>query len=184
MLLRRLGGFFLDVLEVVVFAIAIFLFVYLLVLQPHKIKGSSMEPNFINGEYLLTNKVTYRLREPDRGDVIVFEAPGGGGEEFIKRIIGLPGESVSIRDNKIHINTQVLAESYLPENKPTLPGSFLRENVEIIISQNQYFVLGDNRGASSDSRAWGFVDRKKITGLAWITYWPPPKVGLVDNITY
>src|SRR3989337_4276940 len=96
MFIKRLGAFFLDVLEVIVFAVAIFLFLYLLVLQPHKIKGASMEPNFPNGEYLLTDKVTYRLREPLRGDVIVFEAPGTNGEEFIKRIIGLPGEKVKV----------------------------------------------------------------------------------------
>ena len=88
MLLKRLTAFFLDITEVVVFAIAIFLFVYLLILQPHKIKGDSMVPNFLDGEYLLTDKITYRIREPARGDVVVFEAPGAGGDEFIKRIIG------------------------------------------------------------------------------------------------
>src|SRR3989337_1808456 len=98
MFIKRLGAFFLDVLEVIVFAVAIFLFLYLLVLQPHKIKGASMEPNFPNGEYLLTDKVTYRFREPERGDVIVFEAPGTNGEEFIKRIIGLPGEQISLHN--------------------------------------------------------------------------------------
>src|SRR3989337_4243279 len=101
MVARRLGAFFLDIIEVVVFAIAIFLFLYLLVLQPHKIKGASMEPNFPNGEYLLTDKVTYRFREPERGDVIVFEAPGTNGEEFIQRILGLPGDKVSLREGDV-----------------------------------------------------------------------------------
>src|SRR3989344_8914338 len=104
MLIKRLTAFFLDILEVVVFAIAIFLFIYLLVLQPHKIKGSSMDPNFADGEFLLTDKVTYRFREPDRGDVIVFEAPGTNGDEFIKRILALPGEQVSLRNGKVYIN--------------------------------------------------------------------------------
>src|SRR3989344_7510790 len=106
---RRLGAFFLDILEVVVFAVAIFLFLYLLVLQPHKIKGQSMEPNFADGEYLLTDKVTYRFSEPKRGDVVVFEAPGTNNEEFIKRIIGLPGEQISLKDGKVAINNQVLS---------------------------------------------------------------------------
>jgi signal peptidase I len=100
-MLNKLSAFFLDILEVVVFAIAIFLFLYLLVLQPHKIKGQSMEPNFQDGEFLLTDKVTYRFSEPKRGDVIVFEAPGTNNEEFIKRIMGLPGESISINNGKL-----------------------------------------------------------------------------------
>src|SRR3990172_9585517 len=112
MLARRLGAFFLDIIEVVVFAIAIFLFLYLLVLQPHKIKGASMEPNFHNGEYLLTDKVSYRFGEPERGDVIVFEAPPDESEEFIKRIIALPGEKMSIRDGRVFINGQRLNEAY------------------------------------------------------------------------
>jgi len=107
---RRLGAFFLDILEVIVFAVAIFLFIYLLVLQPHKIKGASMDPNFFDGEYLLTDKVTYRFGEPKRGDVIVFKAPTGNGDEFIKRIIGLPGEKVSVKSGKMYINEKVLEE--------------------------------------------------------------------------
>ena len=90
-LLKRLGAFFLDILQVIVFAVAIFLFIYLLVLQPHKIKGDSMQPNFPDGEYLLTDKVSYRLGDPKRGDVVVFEAPSTTGEEFIKRIIEFGG---------------------------------------------------------------------------------------------
>jgi signal peptidase I len=95
-MLKKLGAFFLDIIEVVVFAVAIFLFVYLLILQPHKIKGDSMQPNFPDGEFLLADKITYRLREPKRGDVIVFQAPVAPDEEYIKRIIGLPGESVKV----------------------------------------------------------------------------------------
>src|SRR3989338_5796123 len=112
-MLRRLATFFLDLLQTVVFAVSIFLFIYLLVLQPHKIKGTSMEPNFPNGEFLLTDKITYRFNDPQRGDVIVFEAPGTNGDEFIKRIIGLPSEKVSINENQIYINEKLLNESYI-----------------------------------------------------------------------
>ena len=108
MLARRLGAFFLDIIEVCVFAIAIFLFLYLLVMQPHKIKGDSMQPNFPDGEYLLTDKISYRLREPERGEVIVFKAPGANGEEFIKRIVGLPGEKISIKDKRIYIKFRIV----------------------------------------------------------------------------
>ena len=143
-----------------------------------------MEPNFPNGEYLLTDKVTYRIREPERGDVIVFEAPGVTGEEFIKRIIGLPGEKITIKEGNIHINGQKLEESYLADYLRTPDGPFLRERAEIMTPPDNYFVLGDNRTSSSDSRVWGFVAKEKITGRAWVVYWPPPKVGLIKEVNY
>src|SRR3989304_6399594 len=148
-MLKRIGIFFLDILEVIVFAIAIFLFVYLLLLQPHKMKGASMQPNFPNGEYLLTDKVSYRFREPKRGEVIVFEAPQTEGEEFIKRIIGLPGELVSVKEGSLFINGQRLSEAYLGAGVVTLSGNFLKEGEEVLVPQEQYLVLGDNRLHSS-----------------------------------
>lgn len=184
MFLKKLSSFFLDILEVFVFAIAIFLFVYLLVMQPHKIKGASMEPNFPDGEYLLTDKVSYRFREPERGDVIVFEAPRTDDEEFIKRIIGLPGEKVSIKGGKVYINNQQLKELYLDDALVTSAGSFLLEGKEVVVPENNFFVLGDNRPASSDSRMWGFVSKDKITGRAFVIYWPPPQVGLIQAAEY
>ena len=182
--MKRLGTFFLDILEVIVSAIAIFLFVYLLILQPHKIKGASMEPNFHNGEFLLTDKVTYRFRQPARGDVIVFEAPGENGEEFIKRIIALPGEKISINDGAYYINGNKLEESYIPDSIKTYPNIFLKTGEELVVPPNSYFVSGDNRQASSDSRIWGFVTKDKITGKAWFIYWPMSKMGFVKKVTY
>lgn len=173
-----------DILEVVVFAIAIFLFVYLLVMQPHKIKGTSMEPNFPDGQYLLTDKISYRFKEPERGQVIVFEAPGTQGEEFIKRIIALPGERVKLENNTIYINGERLDEDYLSRRIVTEPRSFLAEGQEVTVPERQYFVLGDNRPLSSDSRTWGFVSKEKITGKAWFIYWPPPSVGTVEAVEY
>ena len=183
-MLQRVGAFFLDLLEVVVFAIAIFLFVYLLVLQPHKIKGSSMEPNFPDKEFLLTDKVSYRFNEPKRGDVVVFKAPGQKNDEFIKRIIGLPGEKVSIKNSEVYIDGKRLNEPYISLGLPTRGGAFLGENQEIVVAEETYFVLGDNREASSDSRVWGLVPEEDINGRAWVIYWPPPAVGLVPDVTY
>jgi len=183
-MLKRLGAFFLDIIQVVVFAVAIFLFVYLLILQPHKIKGNSMQPNFPDGEYLLTDKVSYRFGEPERGDVIVFEPPGSQGEEFIKRIVGLPGEVVSLRDNRFYINGLLLNEHYIALDVPTQPGNYLAEGTQITVPQEQYFVLGDNRTHSSDSRVFGPISKDKITGRAWVVYWPPSLVGVVEEISY
>lgn len=183
-MLRRLATFFLDLLQTVVFAVSIFLFIYLLVLQPHKIKGASMEPNFPDGEFLLTDKVTYRLNEPKRGDVIVFKAPPTFEDEFIKRIIGLPGERVSIKNGRVVINGTILDELYLDEQLITSAGTFLSEGKEILVPQDKYLVFGDNRPYSYDSRALGFIDSDKITGRAWLIYWPPEKAGLVEEAVY
>lgn len=183
-ILKKLGGFFFDVIQVVVFAIALFLFMYLLVFQPHKIKGDSMQPNYPDGEYLLTDKVTYRFNQPKRGDVVVFEAPGANGDEYIKRIIGLPGESVSINNGRVYINGKMLNEDYLSPSLYTMGGAFLENGSTITVSSNQYFVLGDNRPYSSDSRTWGLVAIKKITGRAWLIYWPPSKAGTVAKVSY
>jgi signal peptidase I len=184
MLLRRLGAFFLDILEVIVLATSIFLLIYLLVMQPHKIKGDSMQPNFPNGEYLLTDKVTYRFREPERGEVIVFEAPGTNGDEFIKRIIGLPGEKIKVNNGKIYINSKMLEESYLSNFVITQQGAYLTEGKEVLLPEGHYAVLGDNRSASSDTRAWGFISKDKITGRAWLVYWPPKALGIIEDVTY
>lgn len=184
MLFKRLGAFFLDILEVVVFAIAFFLFLYLLVFQPHKIKGSSMDPNFKDGEYLLTDKVTYRFNEPKRGDVIVFKAPGLEGEEFIKRIIGLPGEEISISQSNIYIDGKVLNEKYIGPDKFTGSGAFLTENENVLVPEGNYFVVGDNRPHSSDSRSWGFVPKEDISGKAWFVYWPINMLGTVEKVNY
>lgn len=183
-MMERMGKFFIDTLEVIVFAVAIFLFVYLLILQPHKIKGASMEPNFPNGEYLLSDKVSYRLGEPDRGDVIIFQAPTSEEDEFIKRIIGLPGDTVAITNQKVVVNGELLNETYLPEDFVTDPGAFLKPDSEAVVPEDNFFVLGDNRSHSSDSRAWGFVPKDKITGKAWIVYWPPQNAGTVPSPSY
>jgi signal peptidase I len=181
---RRLGQFFLDIIQIVVFAIAIFLFVYLLILQPHKIKGASMSPNYLNGEYLLTDKVTYRFQQPERGDIIVFEAPTNDGQEFIKRIIALPREEISVKNGSIFVNGKKLEEDYIAHEIETAPGAFLEEGEAVVVPEDQFFVLGDNRGHSSDSRAWGFVEKDKITGRAWVIYWPLDKAGTVKSPNY
>lgn len=173
-----------DILEVVVFAIAIFMFVYLLIMQPHKIKGSSMYPNFPDGEYLLTDKVTYRFGVPKRGDVVVFKAPVAENEEFIKRIIGLPEDKVEVKDGKVYVNDIQLDESYLPEDLVTSGGFFLPEGTSIIVPDNNYFVMGDNRPHSSDSRSWGFISKNEITGRAWLIYWPIENAGTVQKVAY
>jgi signal peptidase I len=171
MLMKKLGRFLFETFQVIIFAISIFLFIYLLIVQPHKIKGESMEPNFSDGEFLLTDKISYRFGEPQRGDVIVFQPPGVD-QDFIKRVIGLPGEEVMVQNGQIYINSTPLDEPYLKQGDSTPPGKFAIEGVAVQVPENTYFVLGDNRHNSLDSRSFGFVAKEGFSGRAWFVYWP------------
>lgn len=188
-MLRKIGGLFLDFIETIVIALSIFLVVYLFFMQPHQVNGESMVPNFESGEYLLTDKITYRMRNPERGEVVVFHAPPsahcpeGTGCDFIKRVLGLPGETVEVKQNSIYINSSPLREDYLPSNYKTLPGNFNR-NRAIILGSHEYFVMGDNRSYSSDSRAWGPIVQGDIVGRAFFSYWPPETMGRIEKVSY
>ncbi len=183
---KRFGAFFLDILEVIVFAIGIFFFVYLLIMQPHKIKGQSMMPNFPDSEFLLTEKVTYYTQQPKRGDVVVLAPPPSVSQtdEFIKRIIGLPGEKILINDGQVYINGKLLKESYIADGVGTHGGTFLEDGREYAIPFDQYFAMGDNRPNSSDSRYFGPITKKEITGRAWVIYFPFNLFGVVPSPTY
>lgn len=180
-ILKKIGNFLLDIIQTVVVALSIFVIVYLFLFQPHQVKGSSMYSSFENGEYLLTDKVSYRFRSPNRGDVIVFTAPRNEEYEYIKRIIGLPGESIKIQGGDVFIDNQELEETYLSPGIDTRSGSFLREGLILTIPTDHYFVFGDNRPYSSDSREWGTVPLENIVGKAWLRYWPLDKFGLVKR---
>lgn len=180
-MLRKLGAFFMDILEVIVLAVGIFLIVYLLILRPHKIKGQSMDPNFPDGEYLLTEKVSYYKSDPQRGDVVVFKPPISE-DEFIKRIIALPGDSVMILNGKVFVNDTELKEDYIKVT--TNQSNFLSEGEKYIVPEGNYFVMGDNRPHSSDSRAWGPITKKVITGKAWLIYYPFNLAGVVPTPDY
>jgi signal peptidase I len=175
--IKRRGAIaILDALEPVLMAFAIFMMVYLFLSQPHRVDGKSMYPNYDDSEFILTDKISYRRNDPKRGDVIVFHAPPPYNEDFIKRIIGLPGEVVMLKNGKVYINDVELKESYLP-GYVTTQRSFLRDEVPYKVPDDYYFVMGDNRGFSSDSREWGPVSKKSIVGKAWFRYWPLGKLG-------
>lgn len=155
---------FKELFNTALISLTIFFIFYIFLVQPHRVKGESMTPNFEDGELILTEKVSYRFSAPKRGDVIVFKAPSQNKVDFIKRIIGLPGDHLVIDDGSIYINEKRLGENY--ETQAT------QSEVNLIISENRYFVLGDNRSASSDSRVFGPIDRSSIEGRAWVVYWP------------
>lgn len=183
-ILKSIGAFFLDIIETIVVALAIFVVCYLFLFQPHQVKGNSMFPNFHDGEYILTDKVSYRLGLPQRGDVIVFKAPRNEEVDYIKRIIALPGEEVKVENGKVFINNRELPEVYLPADFSTLPGTFMTEGFINKVPLEAYFVLGDNRDHSSDSREWGFVKRNEIVGKAFFRYWPFARFGLLPKMKF
>lgn len=182
-------SFIVDIVETLVVAAAIFVVVYLFLLQPHQVKGASMKPNFHDGEYILTDKISYRFQSPKRGDVIIFQSPTDKDVDFIKRVIGLPGEKVKISDGKIVIiNDQnkdgfTLNEPY-QVNGPTSGGQGTPQNTLVTIGTDEYFVLGDNRLESFDSRSWGMLPKKNIIGKAWLRYWPLNVFGFVQHPNY
>lgn len=162
-----------EVLETILPAILIAILINLFLAQPTRVHGQSMEPNLHNDQRLVVEKVSYRLHGPRRGDVVIFSMPQQGEELLIKRIIGLPGETVEIRDGKVYIDGTLLHEPYL--NQETRGGL-----EPMVVPPLHVFVLGDNRSFSNDSRAFDAVPIENILGRAWFSYWPPKDLGLLD----
>lgn len=170
-----------DFIQTLVVFGAIFAIIYLFIAQPHKVSGNSMVPTFKNGDYILTDKITYRFGTPKRGEVIVLKNPKDESQDFIKRIIAIPGDTLRIEGNSVYLNSQLLTEVYLPPATPTRSGDFLTEKLDIKVGPNQYFVFGDNRDHSSDSRAWGGITKEEIVGKVFFRYWPPQSFGLIKQ---
>lgn len=170
---RRVVTVLKEVLETVVPAVILALLINIFIVQTTLVFGQSMEPNFHTNQRLLVEKVTYHLHTPNRGDVIVLKVRADAEDLLIKRVIALPGETVEVREGHVYIDNQLLDEPYLSQPTRGHYGPTL-------IPENHVFVLGDNRGASNDSRSFGSVDMDNIFGRAWVSIWPLEEVGLVD----
>lgn len=162
-----------EVVETVILTVVIF-FLIQTVVRNFRVVGTSMEPNLHDGQYLIVDKISYRLGEPQRGDVIVFEPPTRPGEDYVKRVIALSGELVEIRSGQVFINNHPLDEPYVVR-----PGSYSMSPRRVGL--NELFVLGDNRNSSSDSHNWGMLAQDKVVGKAWISYWPPSRWGVIPR---
>ena len=181
----EIKDFSLETIKIVVISLIVIVAIRTYVMQPFFVSGKSMEPNFHDGDYLIVDEISYRLDEPKRGDVIIFRYPKNTKEFFIKRIIGLPGERVEIEDSRITIYNNENQEGimldeniYIPlETKTT--GSY-----DTILKDDEYYVLGDNRNASADSRIWGVLEEHFIVGKAWVRAWPVGDFSVFKGVEY
>jgi len=171
---------FWELIKLIVLAVVIIVPTRYFLVQPFFVRGASMEPTFFDGEYLIIDELSYSLRQPDRGEVIVFRYPLSPSQFYIKRIIGLPGDTVWIDQghvviqNATHPDGVILNEAeYLPEGVRT--GG---ESTKTVLDKDQYFVLGDNREVSSDSRSWGILPRSNIIGRVWIRAYPVGRLNI------
>lgn len=167
-----------DFLIVIIIAAVIVFPIRKYIFQPFIVSGSSMEPTFYTGDYLIIDELSYKLNNPQRGDIIVFSYPNDPSQKYIKRIIGLPGETVDVNNGKVFIEQNdkkfELQEVYLPSNIIT------NHNTTLLLKEGEYFVMGDNRMASSDSRSWGAVPQDKIIGKVLVTIFSPKKVFSIN----
>ena len=181
-----------DFVKVVIIALAIILPVRYFIFQPYIISGSSMEPNYSNGQYMIIDRLSYRLREPQRGEVMVVHYPKDPKQDFIKRVIGLPGEKLEIDNGAVKIYNEenpqgiTLDESYLPTKGLTFPHNtaIVGGKKTIQLKPDEYFMMGDNRLASSDSRDWGPLNKKYIVGKVFLRALPLTEFSVFKQPVY
>ena len=180
----ELKDFSFETIKVVIISLIVIVGIRSFVMQPFFVSGKSMEPNFHDGDYLIIDELSYRFEDPKRGDVIIFHYPNNPKEFYIKRIIALPGEKVEIMNNRITIfNAEnpsgfKLDETYISSEMQTT-GSYVKE-----LKNDEYYVLGDNRTASADSRVWGVLGEHFIVGRAWIRAWPFGDFSVFESLEY
>lgn len=168
-----------ELLETTILIITIYALVNLATAR-FVVEGDSMQPNFATGQFLIVSRVHYLLGQPQRGDVVVFHFPQNPQNDFIKRVIGLPGDVVELRDQQVYVNDALLTEPYIQEACTAMSCPDERW----VIDPGSYFVMGDNRNRSRDSRAFGPVSQEFLVGEALIRYWPPEYWGIVSRIAF
>ena len=180
--LRKIYNFLIDTIQTLLLVFAVFLVIYVFLFRPFRVSGNSMDPTFFDKQYILTNIISLKFSKPKLGDVVVFKAPIDPEKDYIKRVIGTPNDTILLKDGDLYVNGKLLDQSrFLKTSVKTYGGSFLREEESVTVPPDSYFVMGDNRSGSSDSREWGFVPIKSIIGKSFFVYWPLDKMQLVKN---
>lgn len=195
---RRALGCAFEIVETLVLTLLIYLVIHNFVAQPFEVQQTSMLPTIVEGEYILIDKLTPRFNDYEYGDVVVFEPPPGSGLDtegipFIKRVIGLPGDTVALENGRVFVtrpgaSAVRIEEPYVAmeadgSSTPTLPRD-AGGTAEWVVPDSSYFVMGDNRQQSQDSRVFGAIDREHILGRAWLRYFPLERIGLIQRPTY
>ncbi|MBU2632816.1 signal peptidase I [Patescibacteria group bacterium] len=181
-ILRKIYTFLIDTIQTFLMAAAVFLVIYVFLFRPFEVKGESMFPSFLNDEYVLTNLITLKFGEPQKGDVVVFKSPLDAEKDYIKRIIGIQGDSIMIKDGSVYVNNVIFnEEQYLNPAIKTYGGAFARDGEAVVVPEDEFFVMGDNRPYSSDSREWGFVKKGGLIGKSFFVYWPLDRMGIIKN---
>lgn len=174
----------LEILEIVAVAFAAVFLIRSYLVQPFLVSGSSMVPNFSDGDYLLVDELTYHFRAPERGEVVVFRYPKDESVYFIKRIIGLPGEKVVVNNNKVKIFDDSHKDGFVLDEKYLIGTGPIYTSGEFQVPADSYFVLGDNRAYSLDSRSWGPLPKNDIVGLVQLRLWPPASMRVFAAPSY
>ncbi|HEY7848038.1 MAG TPA: signal peptidase I [Candidatus Limnocylindria bacterium] len=192
---RKGLGCLLEIVETLVLTLVIYLLIHNFIAQPFEVEQDSMFPTILEHEYVLIDKLSPRFSEYDRGDIVVFQPPEGfeqGGVPFIKRVIGLPGDRITLENGRVFVTPPDgspvrLTEPYVVmvegDRAPTLPRDAERTS-EWTVPEGQYFVMGDNRPQSQDSRFFGPIERESIIGRAWLRYFPLDRIGLMERPVY
>lgn len=193
---QEVGGFLMEIVKVFILAVIIILPIRVFLFQPFFVQGASMEPNFHNGEYLLINEWGYKhtnigfasdplmsvkpFRDLNRSDVVVFRYPKNPSVFYVKRVVGLPGETITLEKGQIRISLED-GSSYVLDESPYIPDSVHTEGGQMVtLGEDEYFVMGDNREHSNDSRSWGPVSKEFIIGKVFVRMWPLDHFGLID----
>jgi len=163
----------LDILETLILAVVLYFGINAVSVRV-RVDGYSMTPTLQNGEYILVNKLAYKVGTPARGDIVVFVYPANPQEDLIKRVIGLPGERIAIHNGKVTVND-------VPLNEPYIAAAPLYDG-EWVVTEGQLFVLGDNRNESKDSHQWGLLPLENVVGKAVLIYWPPPEWQIINHV--
>jgi len=176
--------FFLELVQVVAISLAIIIPVRYFLVQPFYVKGASMEPNFFDHEYLVIDELSYRFHQPQRGDIVVFHYPNDPKNYFIKRMIGLPGETVEIADGQVKIYNDKYPNGIVLDEHVYLDDVYTAQTKRVTLKADEYYVLGDNRPSSLDSRYFGPISEKVIVGRVWVRGWPLDRWKIFSSPTY